>query len=287
MSHDLSHSSKKKLATHMIDSIHQSTLSTFLRCGEQGRRRYVEGEKIPPGIAANRGTGVHAANEINLRQKIVSRTDMVLSDLQDAARDGFVHACTENGVYLPPEDLPAKKRLLNAALNDTIRCTEQYRATVAPLLQPVAVEEPFLIDIGLGLPLGGRMDSQEDDSVQDLKSTAKAWNENKIRADIQDVFYTLAHEKTRGVRPRFDYHVLIARRNKEGQPTSTDHQRFSTWPGEREYEALIAKIKVLLHMLKTGTFPPADPSHWICSILWCGFFQTCRYTSGKKVKYYT
>ena len=52
----------------MIDSIHQSTANTALRCGEQFRRLYIEDERIPPGIAAGRGTGVHKANEVNLKQ---------------------------------------------------------------------------------------------------------------------------------------------------------------------------------------------------------------------------
>ena len=74
----------------MIDSIHQSSLGTALRCGEQFRRRYIEGERVPPGVAAGRGTGVHKANEVNLNQKVITGTDLKLSDLKDAARDGFV-----------------------------------------------------------------------------------------------------------------------------------------------------------------------------------------------------
>ena len=58
----------------MINSIHQSNLGTALRCGEQFRRRYIEGERIPPGVAAGRGTGVHNANDVNLSQKVLRIT---------------------------------------------------------------------------------------------------------------------------------------------------------------------------------------------------------------------
>lgn len=45
----------------MFKYLSVSQLDTFTRCGEQFRRRFMEGECIPPGIAARIGSGVHKA----------------------------------------------------------------------------------------------------------------------------------------------------------------------------------------------------------------------------------
>ena len=84
----------------MIDHISPSMLGLFSRCQEAFRRRYIEGVKLPPGIAACIGTGMHKGAEANHRQKIESGVDMPLGDIQDAARDGY-NAALANGVFIP------------------------------------------------------------------------------------------------------------------------------------------------------------------------------------------
>ena len=142
----------------MIDSIHQSTLGMWLRCGEQFSRRYLEGEIIPPGVAARRGSAFHKAAEINHRQKIVTREDLPAEDLKDAARDEFVRLVKEEGVYLTKEERPAKARLLNEGLNQAVSACEVYRKDVAPKIVPKEVERRYQDDIGVGLPLVGTVD---------------------------------------------------------------------------------------------------------------------------------
>jgi hypothetical protein len=100
----------------------------------------MEQDIIPPSIAAGRGTGVHRGNHINLKQKIQSKKDLPLGDIKDATRDGYLYAF-RNGVYVPKEDRPATKRLLNEGLNDALRCAEVYTDKVAPRIQPIAVEQ--------------------------------------------------------------------------------------------------------------------------------------------------
>jgi len=259
----------------VIDAIHQSMLNMFLRCGEQGRRRYIEKEIIPPGIALGRGTAVHSANKTNLRQKISSHQDLPLADLQDCARDGYIKSF-KHGVYLPKEQISDKKKLLNEGLNDALRCTKVYGERVAPYVQPLQVEEPFEVEApGLEITLAGRMDYQEKPTIGDLKSTTKAWAEGQIEKEIQVPFYSFAHEKWKGVRPEFVYHILIARRGKDGRPTSEDLQEQKMTVDDKHYNALFAKIRVFLQMLKTGTFPYANPSIWYCNPQYCGYYYTC------------
>lgn len=260
----------------MIEAIHQSTLNMALRCGEQFRRRYIEGDIIPPSIPAGRGTGVHKANEVNMKQKVESKVDLPTGDLTDAARDGYVHSL-KNGVYIPKEEQSEKKKLLNIGLNDTIRCTEVYSVDVAPKIQPIDVEHPFDIDVGLPLRLAGRMDYTERPELGDLKSTSMKWPDGRAQAEIQRIFYSLAFEKTKGIRPDFTFHVLIARRNREGKPTSTDYQKITLRCTDRDYKVLFAKLRAFVNMLQKGVFLPANPTSWWCSAKWCGYYESCEY----------
>ena len=261
----------------MIDSIHQSTLNMALRCGEQFRRRYLENEIIPPSIAAGRGTGLHKANEVNLKQKIQTKEDLPVDDLKDAARDGYIHSF-RYGVYLAKEDVSAKDKLLNDGLNQTIQLTELYHEEVAPEIVPLEVEQEFIIDVGLDLPLSGRIDMQEKNKVDDLKSSGKKWADGQIQKEIQPVFYSLAHEKQTGVRPEFVYHIL--RTLKDG----AKRQVQSMTATDEQYMALFAKLQMFLKMLKGGLFPPANPTSWWCTPRYCGYFYTCPYVGNAKPK---
>jgi hypothetical protein len=264
----------------MINSIHQSSLGTFLRCGEQFRRRYIEGERIPPGVAAGRGTGVHKANEINLNQKVITGKDLKLVDLKDAARDGFIHAF-RNGIFLAKEDVPLKDKILNDNLNDCLKLTELYKKKVAPLIQPIEVERSFLIDAGLDLPLVGRMDIERHAKVDDIKTSGRKWAEGRIKKEIQPVFYSYAHEKETGIRPQFNFHILKI--TKGGEIGSQIQSMRAT---DENYLALFARLNMMIHAIKSGSFIPPDPSHWICSPRWCGYHSTCVYVgNGRQSKW--
>ena len=266
-----------------MKAIHQSSLGMAFRCGEQFRRRYLEKEIIPPGIAAGRGTGVHAASKVNLLQKLKSQKDMPLSDIQDATRDGYVKAF-KNGVYLAKEDQPAKDKLLNEGLEDALRCSKVYLEAVAPQINPIAIEEPFHIEVpGIELPLEGTMDYQEKPKVGDLKTTSMKWPEGRINGEIQPVFYCFSHESTTNIRPEFIYHILIARRGKDG-PTSEELQEQKLTPTDAHYHALFAKIRMFETMLNKGVFPPANPTAWWCDPKWCGYFYTCPYVGNNLPK---
>lgn len=258
----------------MINSIHQSSLGTALRCGEQFRRRYIEGERIPPGVAAGRGTGVHNANDVNLSQKVITGKDLNLSDLKDAARDGFVRAF-RNGIFMAKEDIPLKNKILNDNLNDTIQLTGLYKKKVAPLIHPIEVERSFLIDVGLDLPLAGRIDIERHQKVDDLKTSGKKWADDRITKEIQPIFYSYAVEHETKVRPQFNYHILKITKGGE-----LGYQMQSIRATDDNYRALFAKINMLIYMIKSGVFMPADPSSWICSPRWCGYHSTCIYVGN-------
>jgi hypothetical protein len=256
----------------------------YIRCGESYRRRYNENEKIPPGIVLGRGASLHKSNKVNLKQKIQSGKDLPLDALKDAARDEYVRTFREGGLYLPKEDRPHKTRLLNDGLNDSLRCVEQYAEKVAPLIVPVSVEERFTVDVGLELPLIGVMDMEANDRIDDLKTSDKKWPEGKIEKEIQFVFYSFVHEYVTKKRVPFWYHILIARRGKDGKPTTSDYDFQTMTATDQMYSGLIHKVQIFLKGLKAGIFLPAEPGSWLCNERFCGYHPTCRFVGNSEQK---
>ncbi len=263
----------------MIQAIHQSMLNMALRCGEQFRRRYIEGEIIPPSIAAARGIGVHKANQVNLSQKIYSEVDLPEGDLTDAARDAYVNTLKQ-GVYLTKDEIPHKDRLIGEGLDDTVRATSLYRKDVAPAIKPAFVEEKFTLDLGFELPLRGTIDYGTEKELGDIKTSSRKWAEGRAKAELQPVLYSLIAQSLFQKRFEWMYYILITRRSDSGKPTSMELQKEPVEVEEKQYLALGAKIKVFIDMLKSGVFPPANQTSWWCSPNWCGYWSTCPYVGN-------
>lgn len=264
----------------MIEHVSYSSMSMAIKCGEQFRRRYLENEIIPPGVALIRGSSVHRTNELNMKQKIESREDLPLGDLKDCTRDAYVERA-KDGIYLTKEEQGRKAALLNDGLNQALRATEIYRNDFAPSVQPTAVERRFKIDVGLELPILGYIDLEEVGVVRDLKITGKSWNQQAVDNNLQPVFYSLAYEKETGERPDFFMHYIVVLKTK------TKHDPFYTRAKTGQYEALFHMIEQFIHMLKAGVFLPSDPSNWWCDPKWCGYHSTCKYVgNGEKRKWF-
>jgi hypothetical protein len=142
-----------------MKTITQSMLGMFLRCPHQFERRYLRGEIIPPGIAARRGSATHKAAQINHEQKLHSREDLPVDHLQDAARDYYVRLISDEGVFIPKDQIAEKDTLLAKGLDAAIRLTKLYRTSLAPTIQPLLVEEKMTMEAGLDLPLQASMSS--------------------------------------------------------------------------------------------------------------------------------
>src|SRR5207247_1670695 len=72
-----------------LDSIDFSSVDTYLRCPEQWRRRYILGERRPPGVALIEGTSHHTAMEADNKNKIAKGKQLKASDLTEIFREKF------------------------------------------------------------------------------------------------------------------------------------------------------------------------------------------------------
>ena len=256
----------------MIHSISKSSLLMFLRCPAQFERRYINEEIIPPGISARRGGAIHKAAQINHEQKLTSREDLPVGDLQDAARDYYVQTVKERGVFIPKERLSEKTALLNEGLNTSIRLTQLYREEVAPTIQPVLVEEKMEIDVGMALPITGILDVYtEDKRLPDFKSADKSPAKGVADKSLELTFYAgLVADKTGEWPEEVSLDYLV-----NNKTPKYDQQKSKRGPVD--WANLLLRVQLMIRQVQTGLFPPCDPSSWICSPTWCGYWQTCKY----------
>lgn len=246
----------------------------FAMCPERYRRRYVEGEKIPPGIALIRGSAVHKGAEVNLKHKrdngVLLAEDAVLA----AARDEF-EARWQGGVLLTPEESSAGVAVTKGeAIDQTVNAARFHSEFVAPLILPKYVEAKVETKVdGLPRPLLGYVDVIETNGqLNDLKVSGKTPSEDMASSSVQLKHYALAYRAATGTDSpvqRLDYIVPL----KKG----TKHVRVETHNGPDDAARLIHRYSVQMEAIQHGAFPPATFGAWWCSEKWCGYFGTCRY----------
>jgi hypothetical protein len=257
----------------MITSFRQSSLSTWDNCPEQFRRRYIEGEIIPPGLAAHIGTGVHKAAEVNHRAKIKTGQDEPLSVVQDAARDGYITAVKDKRAYFPPEDRPSARAQAEAGVDEVVSLAALYHAQIAPEISPALIEKRVELWVpGLDLPISGTIDLlDEAGTLIDFKTASKAWPADRAHYSPQATIYHKLVEADTGQPPEeIRFEIMIKGAKPRRQTLSTDRT-------EDDFTALVGRLAIIHRMIQAGIFPPAQSGHWVCSPKYCGYFWSCPY----------
>jgi hypothetical protein len=146
--------------------------SLFLAHGHEVARPY-------PNIGALVGTGVHAAAEVALTERMMAGTLSAVSTMEDAAVDAFRARRTqelEEGAG--PVIMDGESPTMDAAEHQVARMARQYRQDVVATARPLAVENRITIETGVGdVMLSGQSDLLHLDDqrtgnvVRDLKNS--------------------------------------------------------------------------------------------------------------------
>ena len=258
----------------MINHLSISQLDMFGRCGEQYRRRYIEGEVIPPGIAARIGSGVHKGAEVNFRSKMQTGQDLPLDVIQDAAAEAYANELA-NGVFFSPEEASGARLAMAEGKDTVVSLTTLFRNELAPQIQPALVEEKVTIDLpGVDLPVVTILDCYtQSKTLRDLKTAGRKWPQDKADGSNQPTVYREAVRAVTGEYPEsICFDVLV----------STKTPALQTLPTVRTAEDLAIlthKFGIMVASVNSGIFPPAQPDHWCCSAKFCVYWSTCRYVS--------
>lgn len=246
-------------------------LSLMSRCGEAYRRRYIEGERIPPGIAMLSGTGVHKGAEVNFRQKIATHSDLPADDIVDAAVSGFDDAM-KSGCQIGADD-PSPDQARDAVAE----MSRLYADEVAPEYQPLFVEQHVRIELPGTHDMVGVLDLADDQGrVVDLKTSNKAKSQDEADRSSQLTFYSAAHRQLTGeIAETVRLEVITSGKNPR-------RVMLESTRGPADYAALANRINAATATVAAGVFLPADPDSWMCSPKWCGYYATCQYVRRRE-----
>lgn len=262
------------------EHISNSQISLFTRCPEAWRRRYVEGDKIPPGIALLIGTGVHVGIETNFNQKIESHSDITPSQLRDAAVAGFESRLAEEGVQLTKnEQSIGEQGVIGGAIDVTADLATVHAVQVAPEYQPTMVEKRVELDLPkIGKTLVGVIDVADDkDRVTDFKTTGRTPSQDDANRSTQLTIYSVLHKHETG-RPASEARLEVLTKTKKSQ-----RKLFKTHRDMADFNALAARINAIVQSIEAGIFPPTEPGNWYCHPKWCGYFNTCPYVNAERI----
>jgi len=276
------------------DHLSPSQVGMYTKCGEQYRRRYVEGERRPPEVAMLVGRGVHGGAEGRHRRVMDTGEEMPRADVVDlavAVYDGDVDEAGE--VDLGAEADRGTDIVIGEARDRTATLAGCFADKVAPQIRyPIAVEEQIEIPVErLGISLLGYLDvahEREDlvaypegDSaviVEDLKTGTKTRSQADVDGDRQLSWYAMGWRHRTGTLPHGVGIRQVLSQKRGPKAVLVESQRT-----DDHVAALLKTINAVAVGISAGVFPPAPDGAWWCSARWCGYYSTCPYVVGKVI----
>jgi hypothetical protein len=266
--------------------LHVSMLDMAARCGIQLQRRYGArfgiGDKeeiIPPSIALITGIVNHTTAEKNLSNKMETGSLLSLENIKDMARDEF-EGLWQGGLMLTDTESVNIKKTHAEAIDKTIALAGLHHTEFAPEVNPVALEEKFVIELeGYPINLAGQKDIVEENAIGDIKTKAQQPGENAAMT-MQMGMYAMDFKLKKGEYPAKVFHQYLV---KTKTPKAVYREAV---PNDEWIKRMLHRVTRFIEVIdavKSGkqAFMPADPESWICSKTYCGYATTCPFWSGK------
>lgn len=260
-----------------------SQLAMYMRCGEQYRRRYLDGQKLPPGVALLRGSSLHKAAEMDFRHKRDRGEDLHRNDVVAIAVSEFDKRSANEEIHLGPDERARGRAIVLGEAKDSVAALAgTFRDEIAPKHAPHVVEQEQAIEIpGTNTDLVGRVDWIEpaDGTIVDLKTRTRASAVGEHAKSPQFTTYALVRANVTGdPPPRIIVEELI-----DGQTPRTN--TVVVPKKERaDFVSLLESYAEMLKGIERGVFMPAygQAGAWWCGARFCGYHGTCKYVPAHK-----
>ena len=247
--------------------LHASGIRLFLDCGVAFMRRYILGEKIPPPAAIVVGVAAHKSIETNLNAKIETGKLLDYDMCEDIARDS-VNEQWEQGVT---EEEVSQGEAIDLATGHA----KVHRRSLAPKLDPVAVEQKWVVETPYSVDLAGTIDVVESNgNLRDTKTSKRKPPKGVADKSDQVTAYSFAKRITTGQIPEavhLDYLV----------PKQKSVITVSTCRDAQDIKAFTQLLESVSKLMDSEIYLPAAESSWMCSQKWCGYWDTCPFARGR------
>lgn len=264
----------------MKPQLHWSHLSMYTKCGEQFRRRYVEGEILPPGVGAVAGTAMHKGIELDLRHKLETGALAPAEEVVETARDSVAKTFDSPlGVFLSDEEkAEGEKAVLGKTIDAAVACSALHHRELAPLARPVRVERKWVLELdNFPFDLGGTIDCDEGGAIWDWKSSKYAPADDEAETSGQVSLYSLAKKAHDGAFPLVRLGYVVKTKALYTVVQETRRDKGSVAP-------MIAALERIAAGIEREVFPFAasmSPRPWWCGPKWCGYYSTCPGVCGR------
>lgn len=171
-----------------VDYLSYSQIETFQTCPMHYKLRYIYKLPTPPSASASFGTSIHATlKDFFDSVKVgIKPTEKLLYDLlnKDWVKEGYTDKKHEREFF-------EKGKIYLAGF---------LKQGFNPKMLPIAMEQPFIIPIGDGLKIGGKIDRVDDlgngeIEIVDYKTGATVPSQRDVDKNLQLSFYALAASK--------------------------------------------------------------------------------------------
>jgi hypothetical protein len=264
-----------------LDHISHSQISTLSKCGEQYRRRYVEGEKLPPGFAQIRGGAVHYPIEKNMLHKMETGELLSLDEVRQLAADAIDSRLAGeirlDGDYTE-RGLAAARGLVK---DEVVQLAGLHATKVAPSIVPTAIEVRIEVPPSAALPvtLVGILDLIDGgDRIRDTKTKQKSPSEGDADLSDQLTAYDLLFRALYGQAPKdlvLDHLVRTPGRGELKVVSQATTRSIS------DLGVYLRRVEAAVRAVDAEIFLPAPQDSWSCSERHCGYATSCLFFRGR------
>lgn len=247
----------------MIDHLSYSSITAYLDCPENWRRKYIAKEITQSSPALVFDSAFHGTIE-----QLVQQPDAdVLSIWGEAWTKALEGQTIFWGIDTPEAICNDGIRMFsNPALLAAIReIRPQVDADGPRIERRVELHVP-----GVSVPVIGYIDIVlQDGTPADFKTSSKSWSDDKAADSLQSLFYLGALNQA-GEKINWKFKHLVFVKTKEPKVQFFEH---SHKPGELFF--LFDLIQRVWRGIEHEVFP-MNPGTWKCSEKYCDFYANCR-----------
>lgn len=265
-----------------------SAMDTYDKCAMGYKYKYVDRLPRMANVPMILGGATHTAAEKDLRSML--DTGLLLSgeEVRDNARDALRDKWDTSGDILFSEDEKASgvKAIRGAAIDLTVDLAMLHHSELAPDLFPTHVEHKFrLVVKGYPYDIVGILDVREEIPVaaprvqiRDLKTSGKAPPQQDADRSEQLTVYALWERQAHGKAPDGVFLDALVK-NKVPKLVSRESTR-----NDYDFRTFLLRMEKFCDALGKGAFVPCDPTGWICTPKWCGYYDTCPFGQRKRIQ---
>jgi hypothetical protein len=247
----------------IVHHLSMSQLKRYMECPLQYKFAWIDKLKRPVKCALVCGKSFHKSYESNFKNKLQTKKDMNVSDLQE------IFAMTyEEGIQ--QEEIEDRAELPQTKDNGVAGVKSYYET--AKKIIPEMVEEKFSIE--WTVPIIGFIDLVDINSViVDYKFSKAYPSEEKLKYDIQRILYGIGYwQKTKKMPSDFQFHFIRALKKEvkvQEYPTGAVTQEQA-----KLIEMTVGRVyEQMKFSFQTGNFPP-NFNAMACG--WCGYSDLCK-----------